>query len=79
MEPTDKQSEEEKRLIEQNQLRSTALTAKHQAEILECELNNASEEYKSKMLLRHASELSRLSQEYFNQWIDFTERQKKTG
>lgn len=71
-------SDEEMQLIEQHQKRSDALTEKHEAEVLKSEKNNESEENKSKMLLRHASELINLSHEFLNLWIDLVEKQKKT-
>ncbi|KAA6438500.1 hypothetical protein FEM33_17590 [Dyadobacter flavalbus] len=77
MQPADNPNEEEKLLAEKHQLRSDALLEKHKAEVLASELNNESEDFKSKMLLRHACELSHLSQQFFNQWIDLTEQEKK--
>ena len=71
-------SEEEKQLIEKHQKRSDELTEKHEKEILISEQNNVSENDKSKMLMRHASELINLSHEFLNLWIDLIERQKKT-
>ena len=72
-------SDEEMQLIEQHQKRSDALTEKHEAEVLNSEINNESEESRSRMLLRHASELINLSHEFLNLWIDIQEKQRKSG
>jgi len=72
-------SDEEMQLIEQHQKRSDALTEKHETEILNSEKSNVSEDYKSRMLLRHASELINLSHEFLNLWIDIQEKQRKSN
>lgn len=72
-------SDEEMQLIEQHQKRSDTLSEKHEAEILKSKMSNESEDTRSRMLLRHASELINLSHEFLNLWIDIQEKQRKTG